>query len=389
MSQPNSSNQDRPQGGGGGMFSSMPDSKNFIIHSNFLGWFLPNSNLSIEADIGIFILYWVLFFYGFFLSLSIYQYTYKRTPGSKGRLAFMWMCFGIGYAIYSLVFKGNIYVPVYLNIISWLVFTMLFSVIEERPKHPKFPSRTIDGNVCMDANSYEQFNGPFGPFGYPHPLINDGNKEVFNHKKIRVIYQFVNGLGLSMTQLFGKPLAKAFKVFKESDAGYSCPKSQGTECTEINQLLQSMMKSYAPNTNIVKPDQINLAELKIPPSAIPPAVQKEIDPDLRTVDENDKYNSQTQDANNINRENMETSDGMPRGHSPGDIQQQDSLETQQQYEQQQTGQQPGQSQPQQYPQQSQQQQSQPQQYSQQYPQQSPQQYTDDADALVNYLMEKR
>ena len=113
------------QGGGGD--DTLEKSFSFL-HPNFLKWFTRNKKLSLEADIGLFIAYWVGFFYLLFLSYSIYQYSFKRDPGKTGILAtigFIWMILSIIIEITQLIFKGNTYVPIFINVL--LTFLLIIS----------------------------------------------------------------------------------------------------------------------------------------------------------------------------------------------------------------------------------------------------------------------
>ena len=64
-----------------------------------------------------------------------------------------------------------------------------------------------------------------------------------------------------MKSIFGTHTYNAMKAFQEFNAGADCPQGNET-CRELNLLLQSMMKEYAPRP--VDSSQISIAEMNTP-----------------------------------------------------------------------------------------------------------------------------
>ena len=170
-----------------------------MVHPNFKSWFSRNPEISVEADMILFGTYWVLFFYGLLLSCSIYFYTFKRENLEStfiSKVGLFVLLASIFYAVRSLVFQGNLYIPLFPIVILWGFWVTVFSHPDSHPEFPKFPSKTVDNNICMDSQTFYNYYGPYGPFGYPYQLKDTGGKngKIFDHNRFTLWYRFVKDL---------------------------------------------------------------------------------------------------------------------------------------------------------------------------------------------------
>ena len=234
-----------------------------MVHPNFKSWFSRNPEISVEADMILFGMYWVLFFYGLLLSCSIYYYTFKRTNLEStfaSKVGFLILISSILYALRSLILQGNIYMPLFPIVFIWGLWVMVFAHQDGHPEFPKFPSKTVDNNICMDSQTFYKYYGPYGPFGYPYQLKYAGGKhgKIFDHNRLTLWYKMIKDL-ISLKRIFGEHTHNAMIAFQEFNAGANCPDQTSKE---LNVLLQSMMKEYAPNP--VDSTQISIAEMNTP-----------------------------------------------------------------------------------------------------------------------------